>query len=132
MEGVLVRAAELEKEHVNEVRERAVHVADVAVVAVSGEDRPGHVLKNALVTPEGDQRGPSGRVPHPVERRQRDHERRQEHTQRALEAEIEPFSAFLRGHGGRAEPKPVRGADGGALFPPMPSGSKPRRPYLNT
>jgi hypothetical protein len=121
VEDVLVGAAELQEHHVDEVRERAVHVADVAVVAITLQDRPRHVLKNALIAAQRDERRAPRGVGYPIEGRERHHERRDEGSEGALEAEVDALLGDVRGHreGGRA------------LFPPNPGRRKPPMSHLN-
>jgi hypothetical protein len=75
VKAVLVGPAEPEKDEVDEVSERAVHVADVAVVGGALRDCPGDVLEDPLVASERLQGCASGGLLDPREARERDDRR---------------------------------------------------------
>lgn len=83
-EAMLVGAAVAQKEHVNEVCERSVDVAHVAVVDVAALERPGDVLEDALVATERRERCALGAVDDPRERRQRHDERNEKRASQVL------------------------------------------------
>ena len=67
---VLVAPSDCEQHHVDEVCERAIHIAHVAVVDIALSNSPRDVLENTLVARHGRERGAVDTLPYPHEWRQ--------------------------------------------------------------